>query len=298
MPAEALQPADKARLFDVEIPVAGRYRVEVSATGNAMLNVEDYIHNKDGRNYDITADMPRQVALVHVVLAKDGSPLNAGLHNMKLHIRDGEASSRLDQVHHCIKEHELTPYTLQQNVDGDEWVLVWSDEFEPMALPTPKSWAYDIGNWGWGNREPQYYTANRLENARCENGYLDHRGPQGPRERRLVSARLTTRGRMSLLYGKIEFRAKATPGDGTWAAIWLLGDAYRDEVSWPYCGEVDILENVGREIDDRPAMAQPLFLPHACLLLQARQPDLGQRHVKTVGVASFMTTLSSGRPRR
>jgi beta-glucanase (GH16 family) len=65
-----------------------------------------------------------------------------------------------------------------------------------------------------------------------------------------TSARLTTRGKTSFLYGKIEFRGKAPAKDGTWAAGWLLGDAYRDELSWPYCGEIDVLECVGREIDD------------------------------------------------
>jgi hypothetical protein len=42
-------------------------------------------------------------------------------------------------------------------------VLVWSDEFENEGQPDPKVWAHDIGNWGWGNREPQYYTEGRLE---------------------------------------------------------------------------------------------------------------------------------------
>jgi beta-glucanase (GH16 family) len=65
-----------------------------------------------------------------------------------------------------------------------------------------------------------------------------------------TSARLTTREKVSFLYGKIEFRAKVPVTDGTWAAGWLLGDAYRDEISWPYCGEIDVLECVGHEIDD------------------------------------------------
>ena len=55
---------------------------------------------------------------------------------------------------------------------------------------------------------------------------------------------------MSFQYGRLELRAKAPVADGTWGAGWLLGDAYRDELSWPYCGEVDIFEAVGREIDD------------------------------------------------
>lgn len=65
-----------------------------------------------------------------------------------------------------------------------------------------------------------------------------------------TSSRLTTRGKLSFLYGRIEIRAKVPAGDGAWAAGWLLGDAYRDEISWPYCGEIDVCEAVGREIDD------------------------------------------------
>ena len=65
-----------------------------------------------------------------------------------------------------------------------------------------------------------------------------------------TSARLTTQGKTSFTYGRVEFRAMVPEGRGTWAAGWLLGDAYRDELSWPYCGEIDVLECVGYEIDD------------------------------------------------
>ena len=239
----------KDSVFDVEIPIAGRYRVEVSAKGEASLFIEDYIHNLDGRTYDITAAMPVKSADQFVVVQKDGSPLNTGVHNMRVNFIEGAAT--IEWVRFTLlKEHELTPYTLKQNLEGDEWALVWSDEFEEDGAPDPKVWAYDIGNWGWGNREPHYYTENRLENARCENGRLIIEARKDREDGGWTSARLTTRGRMSLLYGKIEFSAKISGRDGCWAAIWLLGDAYRDEVSWPYCGELDILENYGREIDD------------------------------------------------
>lgn len=250
-----IAPGDNWFSFDVEIPVAGRYRAEVRAQSDpqagVVINLEDYIHNQDGRNYDITGSMsvPRGGA-GFTVAARDGSPLNAGKHNMKLNARGG-ASSVQSITFTLIKPHELTPYVLKQNVEGKKWVLTWSDEFEKDGPPDPKVWAYDIGNWGWGNREAQYYTAERLENARCENGRLVVESRKDRPNGGWSSARLTTRGRVSFLYGRIEFSAKVPAGDGAWAAVWFLGDAYRDEVSWPYCGEIDILENVGREIDDQ-----------------------------------------------
>ena len=55
-------PGDSWIAFDAEIPVAGRYLVEVSGSATpdagATVNVEDYIHNEDGRYYDVTAGMP------------------------------------------------------------------------------------------------------------------------------------------------------------------------------------------------------------------------------------------------
>ena len=101
-----------------------------------------------------------------------------------------------------------------------------------------------------GNNEPQYYTASRTENARQENGNLIIEAKKNDLGYDWTSARLTTQGKTSFLYGKIEYRAKVPAGRGTWAAGWLLGDEYRDELSWPYCGEIDVLECVGYEIND------------------------------------------------
>lgn len=246
-------PGESWIAFDVEVPVAGRYRIDVGGTATSdaavTVNLEDYIDNKDGRYYDITSGMELPPSGALGTVSKEGSPLNVGTHPMKLHSRGGPAA--LDTVTFTlIKAHENTPCTLKQHLEGDEWVLVWSDEFDKDGPPDPKTWAYDIGNWGWGNNEPQFYTENRRENARCEGGRLIVEARRDRDDGGWSSARLTTRGRMSFLYGRIELSARVPAGDGAWAAVWMLGDSYRDEISWPYCGEIDILENIGREIDD------------------------------------------------
>ncbi|MBN2414000.1 family 16 glycosylhydrolase [candidate division KSB1 bacterium] len=242
--------------YDVEVPVAGRYSCELSVSSTSSESpvcwVEDYINNEDGRTYNITAGMPvpntgRETAFVPVV--KYGSPLNAGPHQLKLHV-EGEGVNVRWIKFTLMKKHQITPKMLTQSTDGKEWQLVWSDEFDGSGIPDTSKWTFDIGNWGWGNNEPQYYTENRLENARRENGRLIIEARKDDLGQEWTSARLTTRGKVSFLYGKIEFRAQVPAGDGSWAAGWFLGDAYRDEVSWPYCGEIDVLECVGREIDD------------------------------------------------
>ena len=50
------------------------------------------------------------------------------------------------------------------------WELVWNDEFGGDTIDE-SSWTYDIGGWGWGNGEAQYYT-DRSDNARLEDGML------------------------------------------------------------------------------------------------------------------------------
>ena len=125
-----------------------------------------------------------------------------------------------------------------------EWKLVWSDEFDYTGLPDSRKWSYDVGGNGWGNRESQYYTNARLENARVENGKLII---EARRERFLgndyTSARLITKGKGDWTYGRIEVRAKIPRGTGTWAAIWML--ASTDPLRWPDDGEIDIMEHVG-----------------------------------------------------
>ena len=127
--------------------------------------------------------------------------------------------------------------------------LVWSDEFNYTGLPDSTKWTYDVGGSGWGNKELQYYTKRRPENARVEGGNLVVQA----RKEALVagndytSARLVSRGKGgSQTYGRFEIRAKIPAGRGTWPAIWMLPDQnpYGNK-SWPDNGEIDIMEHVG-----------------------------------------------------
>jgi beta-glucanase (GH16 family) len=124
-------------------------------------------------------------------------------------------------------------------------VKVWADEFDYNGLPDPNRWGYDVGGNGWGNNELQYYTENRLENARVENGKLiieARKEPWGNNE--YTSARLVTRNKGDWKYGRIEAMARLPHGRGTWPAIWMLPTNWVYG-SWPKSGEIDIMEYVG-----------------------------------------------------
>lgn len=123
--------------------------------------------------------------------------------------------------------------------------LVWSDEFDYSGLPAPEKWGYDVGGDGWGNNELQYYTENRTENARVENGHLiiqAHKENYGGNA--YTSARLITKTKGDWKYGRIEVKAKLPGGRGGWPAIWMLPTDWVYG-GWPASGEIDIMEYVG-----------------------------------------------------
>ena len=125
--------------------------------------------------------------------------------------------------------------------------MVWSDEFDVDGLPDASKWSYDVGGNGWGNNEEQFYTENRAENARVENGVLIIEAlKESFQGREYTSARLVSRGKGDWTYGRIEARAKLPVGRGTWPAIWMLPtDWIYGNGSWPDNGEIDIMEHVG-----------------------------------------------------
>lgn len=149
-----------------------------------------------------------------------------------------------------------------------DWHKVWADEFDGPALD-PRKWNLADNCWGGGNEERQCYTPSAT-NHRVANGILDiiarqetHDGPAFPQDQRttpdkaratrtkpFTSARLSTDGKASWLYGKVQVRAKLPQGQGTWPAIWMLPEGW-DYGGWAQSGEIDIMEavNLGTPCD-------------------------------------------------
>lgn len=128
-------------------------------------------------------------------------------------------------------------------------ILVWSDEFDYTGLPDETKWDYDVGGHGWGNNELQYYTAERPENARVENGLLTIEARKENFEGSdYTSARLVSRNNGDWTYGRFEIRAKLPRGRGTWPAIWMLPTDWLYG-GWPASGEIDIMEHVGYDMN-------------------------------------------------
>ena len=143
-------------------------------------------------------------------------------------------------------------FAIPHSAQAQNWTLVWSDEFNASAGTYPDStkWTYDLGNSGFGNPEVENYCAPGSNTAPCvasqPNAYQDGNGNLVIQARRdssgnWTSARLKTQGLYQFQYGRVEARMKLPVGDGFWPAFWMLG-ANINSVSWPQCGEQDIME--------------------------------------------------------
>ena len=126
--------------------------------------------------------------------------------------------------------------------------LTFEDNFDTDGPIDAASWTAEIGTGenGWGNNELQYYT-DRSENIKAEGGMLHITARQESFQgAAYTSARITTKGKVEQQYGRFEARIQLPWGRGVWPAFWLLGSNI-DEVSWPQCGEIDIMEYRGQD---------------------------------------------------
>ena len=128
--------------------------------------------------------------------------------------------------------------------------LVWSDEFDENSIseaPAVSSDKWNIetvapDNGSWYNGELQYYT-DKQDNIKVEDGLLKITAKREDFQGKLyTSARINTQDKFEFIYGRVEMKAKLPNWEGMWPAFWMLG-ANIDDISWPNCGELDILEH-------------------------------------------------------
>jgi beta-glucanase (GH16 family) len=120
--------------------------------------------------------------------------------------------------------------------------LVWSDEFDGSAI-NPANWVHETGGNGWGNNEWQVYTDDEA-NSYVEDGHLMIVALQEGGT--YTSARLKSQDLQEFQFGRIDIRAVLPFGQGVWPALWMLGANF-NEVGWPECGEIDIMELLGHQ---------------------------------------------------
>ena len=135
------------------------------------------------------------------------------------------------------------------------WTLTWSDEFDGAdgSAADPSKWNQETGNSGWSNNQEREYYTPGTANAVVQGGSLVITATDADAGAytcqygtcQYTSARFNTSGKFEQAYGRFEARIQIPRGQGLWPAFWTLGNDI-GTVGWPQCGEIDIMENVGK----------------------------------------------------
>lgn len=162
----------------------------------------------------------------------------------------------------------MGPDDTQGGIDeASAYEFIWADDFKGEELDST-NWGYELGSIR--GVEQQHYTKEK-DNVYVDNGKLtlqitdrakedQYQNPRGSRQVIYDSGSIRTHGKQEFLYGRIEMKAKLPAGKGVFPAFWMLGSDFsldgrineKQGQPWPVCGEVDIMELVGKENDNTP----------------------------------------------
>lgn len=212
------------------------------------------------RIFDVIAENKIVIADLDIRLARDGKHLSALDRSVyKVIVSDQQLNIKLQ-----AKQGKALLSALiirQKNIATNQWQLIWQDEFNLDGSPDPKKWNIDLWPAAKVNDEDQIYT-DHPQNLFVADGLLNivaHKQGQ-----QYTSARIHSKGKGDLLYGRVDVRAKLPAGQGSWPAIWMLpSNPYQyasdcDKTqdwqgnpncdAWPNSGEIDIMEHVGYDM--------------------------------------------------
>lgn len=128
-------------------------------------------------------------------------------------------------------------------IDGYE--LLWHDEFSGSSLDE-NIWNYEPHEPGWTNHELQEYTTS-TDNVFVRDGNLVIKAIKT--DTGYTSGKVTSQNKQDFTYGKVVARAKVPEGKGLWPAIWMMPQDESYYGQWPKCGEIDIMEVLGNQVD-------------------------------------------------
>lgn len=142
-----------------------------------------------------------------------------------------------------------TSVTKTETPELEGYNLLWSDEFDGDTL-NEENWNRELRDPGWTNNELQEYTASE-ENIFVRDGKLVLKAIKTEKDGKehYTSGKVNSQNKRDFMYGKVVVSAKVPEGQGLWPAIWMMPQDEQYYGQWPKCGEIDIMEVLGNQVD-------------------------------------------------
>ena len=148
-------------------------------------------------------------------------------------------------IYEMVKEKKTVSATETPQLEGYD--LLWSDEFDGQTMDETK-WNYEPHEPGWTNNELQEYTTS-TDNVFVRDGKLVLKALKTTKDGQdyYTSGKVTGQNKTDFMYGKVVVSAKVPEGQGLWPAIWMMPQDESYYGQWPKCGEIDIMESLGKD---------------------------------------------------
>ncbi|MCQ2200779.1 MAG: family 16 glycosylhydrolase [Bacteroidales bacterium] len=153
----------------------------------------------------------------------------------RVSVKSGAASSTV-----AVEQAGMTADNTINAPEG--YKLVWNDEFNDEDASG--DWTFESKGPGWVNNELQTYVVRDPDCYSVSNGTLKITAKKDGSK--IKSTRMYACASSGWQYGYVEARIKLPKGKGTWPAFWMMPTKF---TSWPECGEIDIMEEVGYHPD-------------------------------------------------
>ncbi|MDY0102160.1 MAG: glycoside hydrolase family 16 protein [Lentimicrobium sp.] len=224
-------PAPTNLVIEVTYPGPEKGNIHIVSTADNATLYKLYIGNAT------VTEASNEIGIFDYVFTEAG--------DYKIRIKAYNGTEKYIEAEKQITIEENDPVSIDQGyttpMQYNGYQLTWNDEFDGNTLNT-NYWSYETGGGGWGNNELQYY---RPDNTSVGGGTLTIEARKENYENRnYTSSRLVTLNKKSFTYGRVDIRALLPEGQGIWPALWMLGSNI-ETVSWPACGETDIMEMIG-----------------------------------------------------
>lgn len=219
-------------VIDWEAAYATAYQIQVSDDPGAAGWTDVYsTTTAKGHHEDLTVSGEGRYVRLNLT-KRNGNPYGYSLFEFRVYGTGGDPTPPPNQA---------------PDPDFSHLQLVFDEEFDDPAgtTPDPTKWVAETGGTGWGNNELEYYTDNQNVATDGDGNLVIQARKENVGGRGYTSARLNSL--FSFQYGRVEARLKVPDGAGYWPAFWMMGTNIHSGVGWPYNGEVDFTEILGKD---------------------------------------------------
>ena len=124
--------------------------------------------------------------------------------------------------------------------EKNDYELIWKEDFKGKSINFEKWSKITRGKADWRKYMSDNETLYEVRKGKLILHGIENKGIAPDDTARFLTGGISTKGKFSIRYGKVEVKTKLEAAQGAWPAIWMLPE----KGEWPKGGEIDIMERL------------------------------------------------------